>query len=88
MVGSGAQNFTVLATFLMQTLERMAKRLEAFYSKLARLKVYQPELERNPSKSSLEPRADQGPRRLLFHPNAADDPGCRTGLCAGTEPQD
>ncbi|KAK4236570.1 sulfite reductase [NADPH] flavoprotein alpha-component [Achaetomium macrosporum] len=45
------QAVAVLATFLMQTLERMAKRLEVFYSKLARLKVYQPELERNPARA-------------------------------------
>ncbi|KAK4033607.1 alpha subunit of putative sulfite reductase [Parachaetomium inaequale] len=45
------QNLAVLATFLMQALERMAKRLEVFYSKLARLKVYQPELERNPARA-------------------------------------
>lgn len=51
MGGDDSQKFTVLATFLMQTLERMAKRLEAFYSKLARLQVYQPELERNPARA-------------------------------------
>jgi sulfite reductase alpha subunit-like flavoprotein/predicted heme/steroid binding protein len=45
------QKLTVVATFLMQTLERIARRLEAFYSKLARLKVYQPELERNPARA-------------------------------------
>ncbi|KAK3332837.1 hypothetical protein B0T19DRAFT_381472 [Cercophora scortea] len=42
---------TVLSTFLMQTLERMAKRLEIFYAKLAQHKVYQPEIERNPARS-------------------------------------
>ncbi|KAK1759846.1 alpha subunit of putative sulfite reductase [Echria macrotheca] len=41
----------VLATFLMQTLARMAKRLEVFYAKLARHKVHQPELEHNPARS-------------------------------------
>lgn len=46
-----SQQLTVLATFLMQTLERMARRLEVFYDKLARLKVYQPELERNPARA-------------------------------------
>ncbi|KAL2130772.1 hypothetical protein VTI74DRAFT_5971 [Chaetomium olivicolor] len=45
------QSLTVLATFLMQTLERMSKRLEVFYSKLARLKVCQPELENNPARA-------------------------------------
>ncbi len=45
------ERFTALATFLMQTLERMAKRLGVFYSKLARLKVFQPELERNAART-------------------------------------
>ncbi|KAK5658019.1 hypothetical protein OQA88_2573 [Cercophora sp. LCS_1] len=45
------QRLSVLATFLMQTLERMAKRLEIFYAKLAQHKVYKPELERNPARS-------------------------------------
>jgi len=48
---SDNQRVTVLATFLMQTLERMAKRLEVFYAKLAQHKVYHPELERNPARS-------------------------------------
>lgn len=45
------QDLAILSTFLLQTLERMAKRLEAYYSKLARLKVCQPELERNPARA-------------------------------------
>jgi sulfite reductase alpha subunit-like flavoprotein/cytochrome b involved in lipid metabolism len=48
---SDGQRLTVLASFLMQTLERMAKKLEVFYGKLARCKVYQPELERNPARA-------------------------------------
>ncbi|KAK4442883.1 alpha subunit of putative sulfite reductase [Podospora aff. communis PSN243] len=48
---SDNQRVTVLVTFLMQTLERMAKRLEVFYAKLAQHKVYHPELERNPARS-------------------------------------
>ncbi len=52
MSGSNStQDVAVLATFLLQTLERMAKRLEVFYSKLARLKVCQPELEPNPARA-------------------------------------
>ena len=48
---SDNQRVTVLATFLMQTLERMAKKLEVFYAKLAQHKVYHPELEANPARS-------------------------------------
>ena len=48
---SGTQDLAVLSTFLLQTLERMAKRLEVFYSKLARLKACQPELERSPARA-------------------------------------
>ena len=46
-----SQRVTALASFLVQTLERMARRLEVFYTKLAQHKVYQPELERNPARS-------------------------------------
>ncbi|KAL1836788.1 hypothetical protein VTJ49DRAFT_4645 [Mycothermus thermophilus] len=50
--GAGQKNHAaVLAAFLLQILERMAKRLEIFYAKLARLKVYQPELEVNPARA-------------------------------------
>ncbi|KAK4466781.1 sulfite reductase [NADPH] flavoprotein alpha-component [Cladorrhinum samala] len=49
--GSDEQRLTVLASFLMQTLERMARRLEVFYSKLSQLKVYTPQLERNPART-------------------------------------
>ncbi|KAK4211511.1 alpha subunit of putative sulfite reductase [Rhypophila decipiens] len=41
----------VLFSFLMQTLERMAKRLQVFYNKLAQYKVYQPTLEKNPARA-------------------------------------
>ena len=50
-VASDDQRVTVLSSFLMQTLERMAKRLEIFYAKLAQHKVYQPEIERNPARA-------------------------------------
>ncbi|KAK1835643.1 alpha subunit of putative sulfite reductase [Podospora conica] len=53
-VRSDSQRVTVLAAFLMQTLERMAKRLEVFYAKLAQCKVYEPALERNPARSRWE----------------------------------
>ncbi|KAK4228683.1 alpha subunit of putative sulfite reductase [Podospora fimiseda] len=49
--GSDEQRLTVLASFLMQTLERMARRLEVFYSKLSKHRVYAPELERNPART-------------------------------------
>jgi sulfite reductase alpha subunit-like flavoprotein/predicted heme/steroid binding protein len=48
---SDDQHLTVLATFLMQTLERMARRLEVFYHRVSQLKVYQPELESNPARA-------------------------------------
>lgn len=40
-----------LATFLMQLLERVAKRLEIFYANLAQYSVYQPTIERNPART-------------------------------------
>ncbi|KAH7183585.1 uncharacterized protein B0J16DRAFT_290214 [Fusarium flagelliforme] len=40
-----------LSTFLLQTLEKMAHRLANFYAQLARLSVYQPELEHNPART-------------------------------------
>ncbi|RTE84325.1 hypothetical protein BHE90_001192 [Fusarium euwallaceae] len=40
-----------LSAFLLQTLERMAHRLSMFYAQLARLSVYQPELEHNPART-------------------------------------
>ncbi|KAM7208397.1 alpha subunit of putative sulfite reductase [Naviculisporaceae sp. PSN 640] len=45
------QRVIVLFSFLMQTLERMAKRLQVFYNKLAQYKVYQPTLEKNPARA-------------------------------------
>ena len=50
-VANDDQRLVVLSAFLMQTLERMAKRLEVFYNKIAKHKVYQPELERNPART-------------------------------------
>ncbi|OLN87602.1 Sulfite reductase [NADPH] flavoprotein alpha-component [Colletotrichum chlorophyti] len=46
-----SQRVTGLCQFLMQILERMAKRLEVFYSKLAQCSIYQPEIERNPART-------------------------------------
>lgn len=40
-----------LASFLMQLLERMAKRLEIFYANLARHSVYNPTIEANPART-------------------------------------
>ena len=48
---SDSQRIAALAAFLMQVLERMGKRLEGFYTKLARHSVFQPELERNPARA-------------------------------------
>jgi sulfite reductase alpha subunit-like flavoprotein/predicted heme/steroid binding protein len=50
-VASDSQRVTAICTFLMQILERMAKRLEIFYSKLAQHSIYQPELEKNPART-------------------------------------
>lgn len=49
--GSDGQRVAALAAFLMQVLERMAKRLEGFYAKLARHSVFEPKLERNPARA-------------------------------------
>ncbi|KAF2451420.1 hypothetical protein P171DRAFT_5856 [Karstenula rhodostoma CBS 690.94] len=48
---SDSQRIAALSAFLMQVLERMAKRLEGFYTKLARHSVFQPGLERNPARA-------------------------------------
>lgn len=42
---------TTLVTFLMQLLERMAKRLEVFYANLGRHSVYNPNIESNPART-------------------------------------
>lgn len=42
---------TALATFLLQILERIARRLGIFYAQLAQCSVYRPELERNPART-------------------------------------
>ncbi len=40
-----------LAAFLLQILERVARRLGVFYAQLAQCSVYRPELERNPARA-------------------------------------
>ncbi|KAH8880504.1 hypothetical protein GQ53DRAFT_669759 [Thozetella sp. PMI_491] len=45
------ERVVALATFLTRTLERMAMRLQSFYTKLAQYSVHQPELERNPART-------------------------------------
>ncbi|KAF4341653.1 nitric-oxide synthase salivary gland [Fusarium beomiforme] len=40
-----------LSSFLLQTLEKMAHRLALFYTHLARLSIYQPQLERHPART-------------------------------------
>ncbi|KAH8660905.1 sulfite reductase flavoprotein alpha-component [Tricladium varicosporioides] len=48
---SDTHRLTALSTFLLQVAERMAMRLESFYSKLAPLSVYHPEMEQNPART-------------------------------------
>lgn len=48
---SDSQTLTTLATFLIQIMERMAKRLEVFYSNLAQHTIVQPAIERNPART-------------------------------------
>ncbi|KAF2473623.1 uncharacterized protein BDR25DRAFT_124163 [Lindgomyces ingoldianus] len=48
---SETQRVAALSTFLMQILERMANRLAAFYAKLARYSVFQPEMEVHPART-------------------------------------
>lgn len=48
---SQAQRVSSMCSFLMQLLERMAHRLDIFYSKLATHSIYQPTLEQNPAKT-------------------------------------
>ncbi|KAJ4288748.1 hypothetical protein N0V88_007282 [Collariella sp. IMI 366227] len=48
---SHSQKLNILATFLLQTLHRIASRLETFYAKLALLRVHQPALESNPARA-------------------------------------
>lgn len=50
-VSSETQRLTTLSTFLLQLTERMAVRLEGFYSKLAQHSVYHPEMEHNPART-------------------------------------
>ncbi|KAI0129422.1 sulfite reductase flavoprotein alpha-component [Xylariales sp. AK1849] len=42
---------SALVTFLMQIMERMAKRLEIFYSNLAQHSIFRPAIERNPART-------------------------------------
>ncbi|KAM0324977.1 hypothetical protein ACHAPQ_008163 [Fusarium lateritium] len=46
-----ATPLAALCSTLLQTLERMAHRLAMFYTQLARISVYQPELEHNPART-------------------------------------
>jgi sulfite reductase alpha subunit-like flavoprotein/cytochrome b involved in lipid metabolism len=48
---SDSQRITALSTFLLQVCERMAIRLESFYSKLAQHSVYHPGMEQNPART-------------------------------------
>ncbi|KAI9164085.1 Cutinase transcription factor 1 beta [Paramyrothecium foliicola] len=46
-----ADRVTALSGFLLQLLERMARRLTIFYAKLAQHSIYNPTVERNPARS-------------------------------------
>lgn len=46
-----SNRMTALSTFLLQILERIARRLGIFYAQLAQCSVYRPELERNPART-------------------------------------
>ncbi|KAM0816938.1 putative indoleamine 2,3-dioxygenase [Seiridium cardinale] len=48
---SDSQTLTTLASFLIQIMERMAKRLEVFYSNLAQHTIVKPAIERNPART-------------------------------------
>jgi len=48
---SESQRITALSTFLLQVIERMAMRLDGFYSKLAQHSIYHPEMEQNPART-------------------------------------
>ncbi|CAJ0554480.1 Ff.00g129930.m01.CDS01 [Fusarium sp. VM40] len=46
-----ATALAALCSTLLQTLERMAHRLAMFYTQLARISLYQPEIEHNPART-------------------------------------
>ena len=45
------QRLVQLASYLLSILERVAQRLETFYSRLARESIYRPEIEKNPART-------------------------------------
>jgi len=51
--GSGAdkQRLVSISSYLLSVLERVAQRLETFYSRLARESIYRPEIEKNPART-------------------------------------
>ncbi|KAH7358092.1 cytochrome b5-like Heme/Steroid binding domain-containing protein [Plectosphaerella cucumerina] len=51
---AAAARASALSAFLLQVLERMARRLAVFYAQLAQTTVYQPTLERNPARTRWE----------------------------------
>ncbi|KAH7146705.1 cytochrome b5-like Heme/Steroid binding domain-containing protein [Dactylonectria estremocensis] len=66
---------SALSVFLLQTLERMARRLDVFYSQLARVSVYQPDLEHNPARTRwalVRKRMRDGSLFVLAHKAAED----------------
>lgn len=51
--GSGydKQRLVSISSYLLSVLERVAQRLETFYSRLARESIYRPEIEKNPART-------------------------------------
>ncbi|KAI2621760.1 hypothetical protein GGR54DRAFT_78796 [Hypoxylon sp. NC1633] len=70
-----AHRLMALSTFLLQILERIARRLGIFYAQLAQCSVYRPELERNPARTrwALVRRCIRdGSLFVMAHETAAD----------------
>lgn len=83
--GPEAQTAQV-ADFLMQLLERMAKRLEIFYGNLAQYSVYQPTIEANPARTRwrlVRQRVRDGSFFVLSRAAAMGRPGDRNTLARG-----
>ena len=70
---------TTISAFLLKMLERMARRLEIFYTELAQCSVYHPELESNPARTRwavIRRRVKDGTFFVLTHKaEVGDVPG-------------
>ncbi|KAJ9602132.1 hypothetical protein H2200_013252 [Cladophialophora chaetospira] len=49
--GNDQQRLVSLSSYLLSVLERVAERLDTFYSRLSRECIYRPELEKNPART-------------------------------------